>query len=78
MIGQWGAAYHVRKFAKIVQALTAIGFKGQRNNNRGGGRRPGFEASRQHCRHFPREYNILSLIIQRACAYKENTASLRD
>ena len=41
------AAYHVRKFAKIVQAfsVTAIGFKGQRNNNRGGGRRPGFEAT---------------------------------
>ena len=41
------AAYHVRKFAKIVSlsSVTAIGFKGQRNNNRGGGRRPGFEAS---------------------------------
>ena len=28
------------------EPLTAIGFKGQRNNNnRGGGRRPGFEAT---------------------------------
>ena len=28
-----------------LDSITAIGFKGQRNNNnRGGGRRPGFEA----------------------------------
>ena len=26
------------------RSVTAIGFKGQRNNHRGGGRRPGFEA----------------------------------
>ena len=26
-------------------SVTAIGFKGQCNNNRGGGRRPGFEAT---------------------------------
>ena len=30
---------------KSSASVTAIGFKGQRNNNRGGGRRPGFEAS---------------------------------
>ena len=29
-----------------LDSVTAIGFKGQRNNNCGGGRRPGFEAIR--------------------------------
>ena len=29
----------------LYPSVTAIGFKGQRNNNRGGGRRPGFEAN---------------------------------
>ena len=30
---------------KSSRPVTAIGVKGQRNNNRGGGRRPGFEAT---------------------------------
>ena len=32
-----------------LDSVTAIGFKGQRNNNRGGGRRPGFEAIHDSC-----------------------------
>ena len=37
---------HVSLETRLSASVTAIGFKGQRNNNnRGGGRRPGFEAS---------------------------------
>ena len=36
---------NLRKSSRPSPSVTAIGFKGQRNNNRGGGRRPGFEAT---------------------------------
>ena len=39
---------NLRKSSRPSPSVTAIGFKGQRNNNRGGGRRPGFEARVTH------------------------------